>query len=242
MSTSSRSARPASDTRGWNRRSSGRGRDLTLRPKLQENLASSESGATIEAATGINQGSLLDDDENTQWAALGAPVDEQFVAVDLAGNKQTVRRVQVSAMLRPTIPSNPDNGSQSRVSALRQFEVLACSIGRGVDCDEADEFRRVFTSPEDAFPSTAPRPRAPDLIIRSFDIPRTQATHLWFQVVTNQCTGAPDYAGEQDNDDRAISDCTTGSPQAHERAGCGVPGVRRVVAQVEERASAGVST
>ena len=32
--------------------------------------------------------------------------------------------------------------------------------------------------------------------------------------MTNQCTGAPDYAGEQDADPRANTDCTTASPQA----------------------------
>jgi hypothetical protein len=180
---------------------------------LRTNLASSSSGATVEG-TGINLTSLVDDDEATQWASLNAPVAGQHVIVDLAGNKPTVRRVQVSAMLRPTDPSNPDSGSQARVSALRQFEVLACSIKRGVDCDEAHEFHWVYTSPADAFPSVAPRPRAPDLIIRSFDIPRTKATHLWFEVVTNQCTGAPDYAGEQDQDPRAKTDCTTESAQA----------------------------
>jgi hypothetical protein len=189
------------------------GRNLTLRTVLRTNLASSSSGATVEG-TGINLTSLVDDDEATQWASLNAPVAGQHVIVDLAGNKPTVRRVQVSAMLRPTDPSNPDSGSQARVSALRQFEVLACSIKRGVDCDEAHEFHWVYTSPADAFPSVAPRPRAPDLIIRSFDIPRTKATHLWFEVVTNQCTGAPDYAGEQDQDPRAKTDCTTESAQA----------------------------
>jgi hypothetical protein len=189
------------------------GRNLTLRTVLRKNLASSASGATVEG-TGINLTSLVDDDEATQWAALGAPVAGQHVIVDLAGNKSTVRRVQVSAMLRPTDPTNPDNGTQSRFSALRQFSVLACSIARGVDCDEAHEFRLVYTSPADAFPSIAPRPRAPELILRSFDIPRTRATHLWFEVVTNQCTGAPDYAGEQDMDDRANTDCATASVQA----------------------------
>ena len=43
---------------------------------------------------------------------------------------------------------------------------------------------------------------------------RRTATHLRFEVVTNQCTGAPDYAGEQDDDPRANTDCTTASPQA----------------------------
>ncbi|WP_426245274.1 M36 family metallopeptidase [Nocardioides sp. LHG3406-4] len=190
------------------------GADRRLAPRMSENLASTTNGASVEG-TGINLDRLVDDEEGTQWAALGAPVDEQHVIVDLAGSKkQDVRRVQVSAHLRQAIPSDPDNGTQSRFSALRQFEVLACSVARGVDCDEEDEFTRVFVSPEDAFPATAPRPRAPDLIIRSFDIRRTKATHLWFQAVTNQCTGAPDYAGEQDADPRATSDCTTGSPQA----------------------------
>ena len=190
------------------------GKKRNLAPRMDDNLTSATNGATVEG-TGINLTSLVDDEEGTQWAALGAPVDEQHVIVDLAGNKmQDVRRVQVSAHLRPVDPTNPDNAAQSRYSAVRQFEVWACSIARGVDCDEQDEFTRVFVSPEDAFPSTAPRPRAPDLIIRSFDIRRTKATHLWFQSVTNQCTGGPDFAGEQDQDPRAISDCTTGSVQA----------------------------
>jgi extracellular elastinolytic metalloproteinase len=34
------------------------------------------------------------------------------------------------------------------------------------------------------------------------------------RVVANQCTGAPDYAGEQDQDPRARTDCRTASPQA----------------------------
>jgi hypothetical protein len=50
--------------------------------------------------------------------------------------------------------------------------------------------------------------------VRSFDIRPTVATHLRFEVLTNQCTGAPDYAGERDNDPRADTDCGTASPQA----------------------------
>ena len=63
---------------------------------------------------------------------------------------------------------------QSRFSALRQFRVLACTAGGAVDCTDAATFRPVFTSPADAFPSVAPRPRAPELIVRSFDIPDTE--------------------------------------------------------------------
>ena len=71
----------------------------------------------------------------------------------------------------------------------------------------------MFTSPADAFPSVAPRPRAPDLIIRSFDVPRVRATHVRLRVITNQCTGTPAYAGDQDDDPLNITDCAAGSTQ-----------------------------
>jgi extracellular elastinolytic metalloproteinase len=134
--------------------------------------------------------------------------------VDLAGNVQQVGRVQVSAMLRPPVAGDPDAGTQGRVTALRQFRVLACTATGAVTCENAADFQAVYTSPADAFPSVAPRPRAPELIIKSFDIPDTTATHLRLEVLTNQCTGAPDYAGEQDADPRADTDCATASPQA----------------------------
>jgi extracellular elastinolytic metalloproteinase len=50
--------------------------------------------------------------------------------------------------------------------------------------------------------------------MRSFDVPRTRATHVRLRVVAYQCTGAPDYAGEQDQDPRARTDCSAASPQA----------------------------
>src|SRR3712207_7022477 len=62
---------------------------------------------------------------------------------------------------------------------------------------------RPYTSPADAFPGRTPRPRAPQLIFRSFDIPTTTATHLQLRVVHSQCTGGPNYNGVQDNDPRA---------------------------------------
>ena len=192
--------------------SAGQVRDLPVR--MFVNLASGAAGATA-ARDGVNVTRLIDDDEATNWASLGSPVAGRQVTVDLAGGVQQVRRVQVSAMLRPPIVGDADPGVQSRFSALRQFRVLACQAKGAVDCSRAADFALVYTSPANAFPSIAPRPRAPELIIRSFDIPPTNATHLRFEVVTNQCTGAPDYAGEQDNDPRANTDCSTASPQAN---------------------------
>jgi extracellular elastinolytic metalloproteinase len=186
----------------------------TLTVPMPMNLASSAAGATV-SGDGINLARLVDDDEATNWASIGTPVAGKQVTVDLAGDAaHEVDRVQVSAMLRPPVTGDPDPGTQGRVSALRQFRVLACTATGSVDCTDAADFSPAFTSPADAFPSVAPRPRAPELILRTFDIPDTTATHLRLEVVTNQCTGTPDYAGEQDADPRANTDCRTASSQA----------------------------
>ena len=190
---------------------SGQAASLTV--PMPPNLASSASGAAV-TGNGINLARIVDDNEATNWASLGSPVAGKQVTVDLAGGAQQIQRIQVSAQLRPPIATDPDAATQSRFSALRQFRVLACTAGGAVDCSDPAQFQVVYTSPADAFPSIAPRPRAPELTIRSFDIPDTTATHLRLEVLTNQCTGAPDYAGEQDADPRANTDCTTASPQA----------------------------
>ena len=80
-----------------------------------------------------------------------------------------------------------------------------------VDCSQDSQFTSVFTSPADAFPARAPRPRAPELIIRSFDVPATRATHVRLRVLTNQCTGTPAYHGDQDDDPLNVTDCRDGS-------------------------------
>jgi hypothetical protein len=188
----------------------GQVRDMPI--LMRVNLASSASGATA-SGDGINLARLIDDDEATNWASLGSPVAGKQVTVDLAGGASQVRRVQVSAQLRPAIAGDPDAGGQARVSSLRQFRILACEARGAVTCASAADFHVVFTSTADAFPSIAPRPRAPELTIRSFAIPTTKATHLRIEVLTNQCTGAPDYAGDQDDDPLNVTDCAAGSTQ-----------------------------
>jgi extracellular elastinolytic metalloproteinase len=188
----------------------GQVRDLQV--KMRTNLASSGAGASA-SGDGINLARLIDDDEATNWASLGSPVAGKQVTVDLAGSARQVRRVQVSAQLRPAITGDPDAGGQARVSALRQFRILACEAKGAVTCANAADFNVVFTSAPDAFPSIAPRPRAPELTIRSFVIPNTKATHLRIEVLNNQCTGTPDYAGDQDDDPLNVTDCAAGSAQ-----------------------------
>jgi len=137
------------------------------------------------------------------------------VRLDPSQPVQNVRRIQVSAMLRTRLPNDPggDTAAQNRFTALRQFQLLACRAEGGVDCTQDRDFKVVFTSAANAFPSVAPRPRAPDLIIRSFDIPRVRATHVRLRVLTNQCTGTPVYAGDQDDDPLNTTDCAAGSVQ-----------------------------
>ena len=188
------------------------GEQAVLVPVVLRNLASASQGATA-SGDGVNLDRLIDDTEGTNWASVGSPVAGKAVTVDLAGDRaQVVSRVQVSALLRPAIDGDADPGGQNRFTALRQFEVLACNADVSSGCAEPANYRRVFVSPANAFPADVPRPTAPDLTSRSFRILPTAATHLMIRVLTNQCTGAPEYAGQQHADPRSNSDCTTGNP------------------------------
>lgn len=197
------------------------GSKQTVKVKMQPNLASAAAGAAITGGDGMNLSALIDDDEGTNWAFVGeqtkTSVSGKGVFVHLAGDSASkIRRVQVSALNRPTNAKDPggDTGSQSRFSALRQFEVSACTRTATVDCSQAKQFHVVYLSPKDAFQTAKPRPLAPNLTMRSFDIPVTTATDLRFEAITNQCVGNPAYAGKQDNDPNNVTDCATGSPSA----------------------------
>ncbi|MBP2327684.1 hypothetical protein JOF56_008069 [Kibdelosporangium banguiense] len=198
-------------TRISNRRLHPGERD-TIRPLSAPNVASRSLGATA-SGDGVNLEKLIDDTEASNWASVGSPVAGKSVRVDLAGDRpQLVSRVQVSAQLRPQVTQDPDPDPQNRFTALRRFEVLSCNAAMGKDCADPTNYRKVYTSPANAFPADVPRPTAPDLAARSFRIHPTLATHLMVRVLTNQCTGTPEYAGQQHNDPRSTSDCTTGNP------------------------------
>lgn len=197
------------------------GTKQNVKVKMQPNLASAAAGASITGGDGVNLAALIDDDEGTNWAYLGestkSTVSGRAVQIHLAGDTASkIRRVQVSALNRPTASKDPggDTAAQSRFSALRQFEISACTRTATVDCSQAKQFHVVYLSPKDAFQAAKPRPVAPNLTMRSFDIPVTTATDLRFESITNQCVGNPAYAGEQDNDPTTITDCATGSPAA----------------------------
>jgi len=186
----------------------GKSQDLKL--KLPQNLASATLGA-VAAGDGVNLARINDDTESTDWASLdGVPGKE--VTIDLAGDRPVnVQSVNVSALLRPAVTGDVDTGAQNRFSALRSFAILACNA-TSADCTRDSGYQEVYRSPADAFPGGAFRPVAPQLNLRTFDIHPTLATHLRIVVLSSQCTGNPLYAGEQDNDPRANTDCATASP------------------------------
>ncbi len=118
-------------------------------------------------------GNLIDDTERTQWTAEGTitggnlSVEGKKVTIDLAGTDSVrINRLQVSAHLA---------AGQSRFTALRQFEVWACNNDHpsNDDCSVDSGYHRVYTSPADSFPADPPRPVAPQLILREFDISNT---------------------------------------------------------------------
>ena len=196
----------------------GGNRTITIR--FAENWASSANGATA-AGNGERHADLIDETEATNWQDLTAPVAGRQVTVSFGGLRD-FRLAKVSAYLLPPQPQPPpqDPITQNRFSALRAFELYACTAGADAGnptCDGAVAagWTKILTSPADAFPARPPRPVAPDLHMRTFPIPRTQATHVRLVVLANQCTGNPDFNGEQDNDPRSTTHCT-GTPIANQ--------------------------
>lgn len=180
---------------------------VALLQKIARLSLGNTSGADATAQA-LQLRNLIDDAEGTTWTTAGnvdpAPVgnlsvDGKRVTVDLAGDDaERIRLVHVSALLSNNV---------NRFTALRQFELWACNADDGDDCASDAGFSRVYTSPADAFPGNPPRPVAPHMLLRSFDIPDTQATHLRLVVKTNQCTGGPAFQGDQDADPANNSDC-----------------------------------
>jgi uncharacterized repeat protein (TIGR01451 family) len=181
------------------------GGSLNLDIYMSRNRASLTNGAVATGTgdlTTVNR--LIDDTEATNWVG-GLPA-AAMVTVDLEGVRQNVKRVNVSAML------NPDSGG--RFTALRQFEIWTCdtTVPANLNCVAPTSFTKIYTSPADAFPGVRPRPASPDLILRSFDVPNTNATHVQLRVVSNQCTATgTGFRGEQDNDPLNTTDCVDGS-------------------------------
>jgi extracellular elastinolytic metalloproteinase len=193
------------------------GQTTTITIRFVENWASTSQGAfasgDTSGTTPVDQAAqltnLIDDTEATNWTTAGnvvsgnLSVDGKRVTVDLAGvGDHRIDFVQVSAMLRTVL-----GVGQSRFTALRQFELWACNADEGANCASDAGYTLEYTSPADAFPGDPPRPVAPQLILRTFDVSDFFATHLRLVVKTSQCTGGPAFQGDQDADPANSADC-----------------------------------
>ncbi|HVE97925.1 MAG TPA: M36 family metallopeptidase [Mycobacteriales bacterium] len=191
------------------------GEKVTVSVPMRKNFASITHGAEA-SGDGGNLDAIIDDTEATNWAYLGATTDTvegKQVTVDLSGTRQLVAEVQVSAANRPQETGNADDPlANSRFAALRSFEILTCDTTTGKACEGEEDFKVIYTSPADAFPTGRPRPLAPNLQIRTFDVPDTMATHVRLRVLTNQCTGNPIYSGAENPVGEPLSDpdCVSG--------------------------------
>jgi extracellular elastinolytic metalloproteinase len=189
------------------------GKQSTLELRFATNYASSAKGATAAgdtsgadaAAQATQLRNLIDDTERTHWTTAGVvdgagnlSVDGKRVTVDLAGSEPVnVKRVNVSSLVF---------SGQNRFTALRSFELWACNAKKD-DCSTDAGFDKVYSSPANAFPGDAPRPIAPIMLLREFDVSNTKATHLRLVVKTNQCTGGSQFQGDQDADPMNNPDC-----------------------------------
>ena len=176
------------------------GADPTI--QIPSVMVSQEDGALIKAGLPAT-GSVA--------ATPSSPVAGTSVVIALNGS-QTIREAKVSAMLLP---------GQNRFTALRQFELYACQAGNRANptCDGSIDagWHRILRSHKDAFPAPNPRPSSPDLVLRSFQVSNTTATHVKFVVLHNQCTGNPDYQGQQHSNPNAPNpDCRSTTVGANE--------------------------
>jgi hypothetical protein len=177
------------------------------------------AGTVVQPAPTVLK-NLIDDSEATDWQAAATQgadgawnVDGRQATIDLAGSRpQTIRHVQVSALLGPVFdPNTRADVSQNRFTALRQFEIWTCN-DQAADCSQDDSYQRAYASASDAVPADAPRPVAPMLLLRNFTFSPVKATHLRIVARNSQCTGGPAYQGEQDADPNNATDCNSAGP------------------------------
>ena len=163
-----------------------------LQVEMPANLASAATGATA-TGDGINLGKLIDDTEATNWASLESAVAGKQVTVRLDPSKpwHQVARVQVSASCEP--------GFRTTRARYRDPEPLlgvAPVPGPdlpgegGRDCTQDSRIQRVVHQRADVFLGGAATARS-ELLMKSFTVPKTNATFVRLRVLTNQCTGTP---------------------------------------------------
>ncbi len=179
------------------------GRDKTIRIEFPTNWASTTSGATATTADGA--ATVAQPDRRHREHELersGHEHRRRDHGEREVGGHQPRRDRSRPGQVRPgQRHAGPGN---SRFSALRSFEIWACNNGGSLalkthtppaDCSTDAGFKKVYSSGANAFPGSAPRPIAPQLILRRFDVPDFNATHVKLVVKTSQCTGGSAVPG-----------------------------------------------
>ncbi len=186
----------------------------TMVVPLSTNLASKSKGASVTTtASTADKDNLIDDTEDTgAQVAAAAPIAGSTITVDLAGTTGVmVRSVNVSTSAGPT--------NAGRFTGIRKFEILTCNASGIVTCVSPLDYTLAYTSPDDAFPGDVPRPLQPDLTSRSFALTTPAvATHVRLRVLSTQCTGQANFAGDQDDDPFNNSDCASSASGSIARA------------------------
>jgi extracellular elastinolytic metalloproteinase len=171
------------------------GQNAIITLLLPTNYAAASRGAIAVASSGAASATnAIDGTESTNWAGTGQATADQTLTINLAEDAPLmVKQFNISAMIAP--------GAGGRFTALRKFRLEAST--NGVD------FTPIYTSADDAFPGTVPRPTAPNLILRTFKLQTpVMATHIRLIADTNQCQGGPGFQGEQDDDPLNATPCT----------------------------------
>ena len=169
------------------------GTTTNQRVQLDRNVASKASGAKVTGDGGVRLDNVADDDEATDGGFDGTsgstPVAGRAITVALDGYK-TISKIAVSALHHP-VDSTVTGDFQGRMLGVRAFDLQASTNG-------GKTFTTVYRSADDFFPADRPRPTAPDINLRTVDLPSpVTADHLRMVIRSNQCTGGPDFNGRQ---------------------------------------------
>jgi len=172
--------------------------------RLKQNLASAAFGAAVRGNAGaLRLGRAIDDDENTNGAFSGPPVNGRAITVTFpSGRLKTFDSFAVSALHHPA-KNVPEGGTEieSRLLGINDFDLQVSSDG-------GKTFRTVYRSPDSFFPVARPRAVAPDLLLRTVRLKQAVTANVVRLVIrSNSCTGTAIFRVEQDNDVTSPSDC-----------------------------------
>ncbi len=171
--------------------------------ELQQNVASSSSGAGVSGNAGsLRMGRVIDDNEGSNGAFDKQPVKGRALTVTFGTGMTTFDKVAVSALHHPA-EALPEGGTEieGRLTGIRAFDLQ-------VSKDGGKTFTTFYRSPDAFFPAARPRAVAPDLLLRTIKLSKpVTGNALRLVIRANTCTGGKDFNYEQEKDLSTASDC-----------------------------------